>query len=104
MRRTSLPVLSSLLTFCIMVPVAAPRAQVPSASTTQRAETGTISGVVTEAASGNPVTGARVAIAATQLGATTGPEGRFTIANVPVGSHTVQVRMIGYTALERTVT
>jgi TonB-dependent SusC/RagA subfamily outer membrane receptor len=92
MRRTSLPVLFSILVLGATAPAAA-----------QQPESGIISGVVTEAASGRPVVGAQVGIAGTQLGAATNSAGRFTIANVPVGSHALQVRMIGYSALERTV-
>ena len=93
MRCVSLSVLSSVLVLCAAAPGEAQ----------QRELTGTISGVVTEALIGTPVAGARVEIAATQLGATTGANGRFTIVNVPVGSHTVQARTIGYKVLERTV-
>ncbi|MDB4893202.1 MAG: TonB-dependent outer membrane protein SusC/RagA [Gemmatimonadetes bacterium] len=93
MRCTSLSVLASVLVLCASAPGEA-----------QQRETGTISGVVTVGVTGNSVAGAQVGIAGTQLGATTGAEGRFTIANVPVGSQSVQVRMIGYTATERTVT
>src|SRR5436309_12224313 len=93
MRRVSLSVLSSVLVLCAAAP-----------SEAQQREAGTISGVVTEALIGTPLAGARVEIAARQLGATTGANGRFTIVNVPPGSHAVQARMIGYTVLERTVT
>ena len=122
MRWTSLSVLSSVLMLCAAAPgeaiasafgargareLAHPSGPPPLAGWTagvkRQVETGTISGVVTEA-TGLPVAGARVGVAGTQLGATTGAAGRFTIANVPVGSHAVQVRMIGYGVLERTVT
>jgi TonB-linked SusC/RagA family outer membrane protein len=92
MRRTSLSVLFSILMLGAASSVAA-----------QQPETGIINGVVTEATSGRPVAGAQVGIAGTQLGASTNADGRFTIANVPVGSHALQVRMIGYGALARTV-
>ena len=93
MRCTSFSVLSSLVLLCAASP-----------SEAQRQETGTISGVVTEASSGMPVASAQVGIARTQLGSTTTSAGRFTIANVPVGTHAVQVRMIGYGVTERSVT
>ncbi|MEO5814576.1 MAG: SusC/RagA family TonB-linked outer membrane protein [Gemmatimonadaceae bacterium] len=93
MRCTSVSVLASVLALCASAP-----------SEAQQRETGTISGIVTIGVTGASVAGAQVGIAGTQLGATTGAEGRFTIANVPVGSQAVQVRMIGYTATERTVT
>ena len=75
-----------------------------TAESERRAEMGTISGVITEAASTSPVAGARVGIAGMQIGAVTGADGRYPIGNVPAGSHTLQVRMIGYTMLERIVT
>ena len=90
MRRASLFVLSSVLALCAAAP-------------SEAQQTGTISGVVTEATVGNPVVGARVGVIGTQLGATTNAEGRFTIAGVPAGSHAVQARMIGFGVLERTV-
>jgi len=90
MRRTPFFVLSSILALCAAAPIEAQ-------------QTGTISGVVTEATAGNPVVGARIGVMGTQLGATTNAEGRFTIAGVPVGSHAVQARMIGFSLLERTV-
>ena len=93
MRCTSLSVLSSAIMLC-----AAATGQA------QQRETGTISGVVSEASIGEPVSGARIAIAGTQLAALTSADGRFTIANVPVGSHVVQARMIGFSVLERMVT
>jgi TonB-linked SusC/RagA family outer membrane protein len=92
MRCTSLFVLSSILLLCAS-----------SSGEAQQLETGTISGIVTQASLGSPVAGARVGIVGTQRGATTNAEGRFTILTVPVGSHTVQVRMIGYTASPQTV-
>ena len=94
MRCTSFSVLSAALMLCATAPVEAQR----------QTETGTISGVVSEASTGRLVAGAQVTISRTQLGATTGAAGRFTIANVPVGSQAVQVRMIGYGVVERTVT
>src|SRR6476620_1404381 len=94
MRCLSFAVLSTaVLTLCASAP-----------SEAQQRETGTISGVVTVGATGTSVAGAQVRIAGSQLGAATGAEGRFTIANVPVGSQSVQVRMLGYTATERIVT
>ena len=92
MRCTSLWMLSSVLLLCAAAPGEA-----------QQRETGTISGVVTEVALGSPVEGARVVVSGTALVATTGAEGRFTIGNVPVGTQTVQLRMLGYGVQERTV-
>ncbi|MEO6529277.1 MAG: SusC/RagA family TonB-linked outer membrane protein [Gemmatimonadaceae bacterium] len=92
MRCTSLFVLSSVLVLCAAAPSAA-----------QQRETGSISGVVTDASIGRALAGARVGITGTQLGATTNADGRFTIASVPAGNYAVQVRMIGFSAQDRTV-
>jgi TonB-linked SusC/RagA family outer membrane protein len=48
--------------------------------------------------------GAQVGIIGTQHRAITNTDGRFTIAGVTTGSHVVNVRMIGYGVMERTVT
>ncbi len=104
MRCTSMAVLSTVLVLSVSAPGIAQQREPTNPDVNRRVETGTVSGVVTIAASGNAVAGAQVGIAGTPLGATTGAEGRFTIANVPIGSQVVQVRMIGYTAMERTIT
>ncbi len=66
-----------------------------------QAQAGTVSGKVTDAASGAPVSGAQVTIAGAGLGAMTGDDGAYRIANVPAGSYTVIARRIGYIELRR---
>lgn len=68
-----------------------------------RAQTGTVTGRVTDARSGTPITTAQVTITGTSLGAVVDAEGRFRIANVPPGSHEVRVRSIGYQPAAATV-
>ena len=114
MRRSPASALSLALLLCAASPGEAQQRQSSlapafryaslAASPASRAEAGTITGTVTEGASGRAIAGAQVGIAASQLGATTNADGRFTIANVPAGTHAVQVRMIGYTVVERSVT
>ena len=70
----------------------------------QQSESGSISGIVTEATGNSPLAGAQIGIVGTQLRATSNASGRFTIAGVPVGSRVVNARMIGYGVMERTVT
>ena len=88
MRWTPLSVLSSVLMLCAAAPSEAQQREPTIASAfrargaKELAQTGIISGVVTEASSGRPVAGAQVGIARTQLGAATNADGRFTIANV----------------------
>ena len=62
-----------------------------------------ISGRVTDATSGVPIGGASVRVGATQLGAQTGEDGRYTIRGVTAGSVELQVNRIGYEAKKSTV-
>jgi TonB-dependent starch-binding outer membrane protein SusC len=57
-------------------------------------------GTVVDSATGNPITAANIAVRGTTLGAATGPDGRFTVANVPAGDAPITVRRIGYRARE----
>ncbi|MEK9500019.1 SusC/RagA family TonB-linked outer membrane protein [Gemmatimonadota bacterium DH-20] len=67
-------------------------------------ETGQVTGQVTAAATMQPLTGAQVFVSGLRLGALTNEQGRYVILNVPAGTHTVRVDIIGYTSLEETVT
>jgi TonB-linked SusC/RagA family outer membrane protein len=67
-------------------------------------DTGTVRGVVMDATTSRPLPSAQVFIEGTQLGTLTDQQGRYTIQNVPVGTHTVSVQLIGYTATPRAVT
>jgi len=55
-----------------------------------------IMGVVKDVQTGEELIGANVIIKDTYLGAASDINGRFIIINVPVGTHTLQVSMIGY--------
>jgi hypothetical protein len=55
----------------------------------------TLSGVVTDLASGNPISGANVTVDDTDLGAATDADGTFSIEGVNIGS-SVTVSVIGY--------
>ena len=61
--------------------------------------TGKIEGTVTDD-KGAPVASAQVTIVGTSFGALTDNKGYYFINNVPVGSHTVRAKFIGYTAAE----
>ncbi len=63
------------------------------------ATVGTISGRITDEKTGEPIIGAQVMIASLGLGGSTDFEGEYYIQNVPVGVHSVQVWMIGYSKL-----
>jgi len=65
-------------------------------SPTAWAQTGTITGTVTEAESGETLPTVNVAVEGTQLGTSTGADGEYTIENVPAGTQTVSASFVGY--------
>ena len=71
-----------------------------------RAATGRITGTVTEAGSGKPVSYATVAVldgaGKVVNGGVAGDDGKFILAGIPAGTYTVQVSFIGYKNEERT--
>ena len=64
---------------------------------------GTITGEVVEARSGRPLAQGQVFILGTGVGGLTNTAGRYLLANVPTGTVTVRVELIGYTSTEQTV-
>ncbi len=64
---------------------------------------GTMSGLVTDLQTGEPLPGANVLLMGTSLGASTGLDGRYLIPNVPPGTYTVRVSYVGYRHLEASV-
>jgi TonB-dependent starch-binding outer membrane protein SusC len=66
--------------------------------------TGTITGHVTAAVSGDPVTGVTVRVADSKLGAVTGEDGQYRIEQVPEGTHVLHVTRIGFARDSQTVT
>jgi TonB-linked SusC/RagA family outer membrane protein len=77
---------------------------VVSASTLQAQATGTINGRVVDAENGQPISAAQITISGTQLGRSTGDDGRFSLPSLTAGSKTLIVRRIGYQQQSRTVT
>ncbi len=59
-------------------------------------QSGTVTGLVTNATSGRALSGVQVTIAGSGLGTITGNNGRFLIPNVPAGPATVRADMIGF--------
>lgn len=71
-----------------------------------KAQTGTLSGRVTDAASGTPLHGATVRVLGSdattrQSGAITDADGRFTVRGVPEGIYRVAITYLGYGSFER---
>ena len=67
------------------------------------AQTGTVTGQVLDAGTGAPLSGVQVSIPSLQLGTLTNPQGRYLITQVPAGTHSVQVELIGYGTLVESV-
>ena len=66
--------------------------------------TGTISGVVIDSTTFQPVSGVNVTIVGTARVTGTGSDGAFTLSGVPVGTHTLRAMRIGYSARQQDVT
>jgi TonB-linked SusC/RagA family outer membrane protein len=62
------------------------------------AQTGQIAGTVSDSSTGAPIPGAQVAVTGTTLGARTNETGQFTIAGVAPGTHSLDVRRLGFAA------
>jgi TonB-dependent starch-binding outer membrane protein SusC len=66
--------------------------------------TGTIRGTITRAGPApDPVAGAQVFIVGGRLGGVTAADGRYSIVDVPAGTHTVRVRALGFQPVEKAV-
>ncbi len=65
---------------------------------------GTVSGTVTDQATGQPLADARISVAGSVLHSTTDTRGSYRIVNVPIGQVTLSVRRIGYRGGDQTVT
>ncbi|MEX0748061.1 MAG: carboxypeptidase-like regulatory domain-containing protein, partial [Rhodothermales bacterium] len=58
--------------------------------------TGKLSGVVTDAQTGETLPGANVIIDGTQMGTATDVDGNYFILGVPVGTYTIRASFVGY--------
>jgi iron complex outermembrane receptor protein len=88
-------VVSSLVSLLTLFLILAPPALAQS--------TGTVTGRVTEAENDAPLPGVNVVLPALDRGAATGKNGRFTLKNVPTGSHRLEARFVGYATGTRTI-
>jgi iron complex outermembrane receptor protein len=75
--------------------LAAP-ALAPSIAAQDAAQTGTVTGRVVDER-GVGISGAQVFLIRPAISTTTAPEGNYTLPRVPAGSHTLNVRMLGFT-------
>lgn len=67
------------------------------------AQTGTVTGIVTDASTGNPLVGVQVVIPGTNQGALTNRVGRYLILNAPTGSVEVRAVFLGFGQQTQTV-
>ncbi|MDE2832388.1 MAG: carboxypeptidase-like regulatory domain-containing protein, partial [Gemmatimonadota bacterium] len=70
----------------------------------QAQSVGTITGTVTDAASGEKLEAVQVHIPTLKLGVVSDEQGRFTIQNVPVGAHELRADLIGYASATVAIT
>ena len=75
----------------------------PVADSTAPQAQGTVTGIVTDSATGAPLADVVVRIDSTALTTMTRSDGRFTFAGVPVGTYTMEVRLLGYAPGRQTV-
>ena len=62
-----------------------------------------VSGTVTDAASGQALAGANVVLEGTNLGAAANADGSYTVSDVPSGTYTITVSVIGYAKASQSV-
>ncbi len=67
-----------------------------SASAYLQGETGVITGVIVNHATGEPLPSANIRIVGTQFGAATDTDGRFTVRQLPVGTYEAKISLVGY--------
>ncbi|TVR34859.1 MAG: TonB-dependent receptor [Balneolaceae bacterium] len=70
-------------------------------SVVQAQSTGTLSGYVTDARTGDPLFGANVGLQGTTRGASTDPDGFYEISDIEPGTYTVVATFIGYESQQR---
>lgn len=68
------------------------------------AQTGTVTGIVTSAQNGQPISAAQIYISTLDIGVLSQANGRFALINVPAGSHTLSVERIGFRVATAAVT
>jgi TonB-linked SusC/RagA family outer membrane protein len=80
------------------------RLLVLAASATAGAQTGRITGTVTDNQTGQPLPNATITVVGTRLGGTSSDNGQYSIPGVGVGSQQVRAQRIGFAPVTRTVT
>ena len=60
------------------------------------AQTGTLTGTIIAASTGQPVNGVQVTVEGTNYGSLTNTAGRYVVVGVPTGTYTIQALSVGY--------
>jgi TonB-dependent SusC/RagA subfamily outer membrane receptor len=84
--------------------VALVAAGISSVSHAEAQQSGQVTGIVTDATSGQPLSGVQIFLVDTELGALSRTNGRYLILNVPAGTHQVSAQRIGMGLVTQTVT
>ncbi len=77
-------------------------AMIPGGAVAQ--ERGSITGLLTDQSTGQPLVNVQVTIVGTRLGALSNQQGRFLIAGVEAGTYTIEASQLGYKQVRREVT
>ena len=93
---------STLLGALLCAVLCAGLAAVPSPAHAQQSDTVTLSGTITDATTGTPLTGASVYVASLERGSTAGEDGEFSLEVQP-GRYTVRFDYVGYQSDSRTL-
>jgi hypothetical protein len=101
--RVESPQRLSLFASLAATPVSSPRAP-GGLAYVDDVRGGVVTGRVSDASTGAPLSGAQVTIVGTQLGSLTAADGRYSITGVPDGAREVRAAMIGYGAGSQRVT
>ncbi|MBX3145924.1 MAG: SusC/RagA family TonB-linked outer membrane protein [Gemmatimonadales bacterium] len=91
------PVRSWVRTFLLLLAGAAG----PSAALAQQSS---VTGTVTDEATGQPLSGARIQATTQQVFAITNQQGQYTLRGLTAGAHTLRVFLVGYASQTRSVT
>ena len=81
-----------------------PTTGTPGATPTPSGPPGTVTGIVTNALTGQPIAGATVRVDNSTASTTTDSNGRFTLNNAPSGSQTLRTTASGFVTETRTIT
>src|SRR5262245_60661950 len=75
-----------------------------SAASDASGQTGSLRGTVRNSETNGTLAGAQIAIETLRIGTVANADGRYTLASVPAGTHTLTVTLIGFAPERRSVT